>query len=119
VVVNRELRELERLVKEGTLSPEVAAPAIAAAKSKGEQTNVTHVDFSAPRPSAAEWRAAVVNMREVLTSDDIPAARDVLRDLIGPISCVPARNYVLASLAAREVRLAVGIGRFCGSGGRI
>jgi DNA invertase Pin-like site-specific DNA recombinase len=116
---NRELKELQRLVDAGILSPEVAAPSIEAARRKAE-TNVTYLDFAMQRPSPAEWRATVLNMREVLEGDDVPAARDILRELVGPISCVPAGiHHVRATLAAREIMLMTGTGRFCGSGGAL
>jgi DNA invertase Pin-like site-specific DNA recombinase len=128
--VNHELRELERLVEAGILSAEVAAPSIEAARRKN-QDSVTVVDFTAPRPTAAEWREYVMNMRTVLQGQDIVAARDALRELVGPISCVPAGDdhvkatmaagldSVQATLSARQVMLRTGTGSgiYCGSGG--
>jgi DNA invertase Pin-like site-specific DNA recombinase len=118
---NRELKELERMVALGILSPEVAQPAIEAAKSKAASLS-SAAPVVAPWPSPAAWRQTVLKMREILAGDDVPAAREVIRGLIGNVRVMQGgRGYVVAQLAARSVMLATGteLSRFCGSGGRI
>jgi hypothetical protein len=92
------------------LSAETAAPAIAEARRKAEERRQ-----SSPRPvmllpTEKAWREAVANMRDILTGDDIPAARECLRELIGPIRCKPAEGAVLAEMTTRSVFLATGTG---------
>lgn len=111
---DRELAELRRLVREGVLSPEVAAPAIAEARRRAETASLQ----LGPAPTPEVWRAAVSRMREILTGRDVDAARECLRELIGTVRCVPAGDHVVAELAARHVVLATGTtGRWNGSGG--
>lgn len=104
---DREVIELQRLVREGVLSAEVVAPALAEARrrSKARTTPVER-----PWPSDKVWRAAVENMRDVLRGEDVTAAREVLRELIGNVRCVPADGYVVAELTKRKVLL-TGTGR--------
>ena len=109
--VSRDLAELERLGREGVLSPEVAAPAIAEAKRR----NVAPVEL----PTERAWRETVAEMREILRGDDAAAAREVLRELLGVIRVRPGEGQMVAELAARNVLLATGSGRWIGSGGRI
>lgn len=109
---NREVVELERMVREGILSREVAAPAIAEARRREPPAGGLW-----PTPEA--WRAAVGQMREILQGPDVAAARECLRELIGEIRCTPAEDHVVAELSARRVLLATGTGpgRWHGSGG--
>ncbi len=109
--VAREVLELERLVREGVLSPEVAAPAIAEAKRR----SVAPVEL----PTERTWKETVAEMREILRGDDATAARGVLRELLGVIRVRPGDGHMVAELAARNVMLATGSGRWIGSGGRI
>lgn len=113
--VNREVLELERMVREGLLSRETAAPALAEARRKGGPP----VDIERSWPTAAAWKAAVEGMREVLRGDDVTAAREALRELIGTVRCRPAGDHIVAELTARQVLLATGTGRWIGSGGGI
>lgn len=110
-----EVDELERLVREGVLSPDTAAPAIAAARAKAAATS------SLPWPSERVWRETVANLRDVLLGEDIDAARDALRGILGAIPCAPAEDgkHLVARLTARQVMLATGNGIWIGSGGRI
>lgn len=70
--VDPQVAELERLVREGILSREIAAPALAEAKRRAQPV-VT------PIPSERLWRETVASMREVLQGDDVAAAREILR----------------------------------------
>jgi len=114
-----EVRALEGLVRDGVLSPDVAAPAIAEARRKAQERRGAEVVPMVRPPSAAEWRATVMALREVLQGDDVLAARDALRGLIGDIVCRPAGAEVVAELTARQVMLATGTGRWIGSGGAL
>lgn len=115
VRANRELLELERMVADGRLSPDVAAPAIEAARRKAP---VVDAPFGFVVPTPAVWRETVRDMREILGGDDVGAARDVLRSLLGPVRILPGDpGYVRAEFTAGEIMLATGTGRFCGSGG--
>lgn len=111
-----EVRALERMVREGVLSREVAAPAIAEARRRAQPAPKADI---MPWPSPAAWRATVENMREVLRGDDICAARDALRQLIGQVRCTPAVGHVVAELTARQVMLKTGTGIWVGSGGAL
>lgn len=117
----REVAELERLVREGLVSADVIAPALAEAKRKvKEQRKTAGVTLGLPWPSEQTWREAVENMRHILQGDDIQAARDVLKRLIREVRCTPAEGYVIAEVQWFHILLATGTagkGRFSGSGG--
>ncbi len=110
-----EVRELERLVREGILSRETAAPALNQAR--------RHLDeaLDLPWPSEKLWRESVEGMREILEGEDVGASREVLAGLLGTIRCRPAEEpgFVVAELAAWRTVMAVGgrSGRWVGSGG--
>lgn len=110
---SEEVRTLERLVREGVLTREVAAPALAEARRKVRPQVVTDL----PWPSPQAWKAAAEGLREILQGEDVTAARSALRELVGVIPCTPADGYVVAALTARQVLLATGSGRWIGSGG--
>lgn len=112
---SEEIVALERLVREGILSPETAAPALVEARRKSRPAVATDL----PWPSAKAWRQAAEGMREILQGDDVLAARAALQELVGPIPCEPAEGYVIAKLTARQVWLATGTGRWIGSGGAL
>lgn len=111
-VESQEVVALERMVREGILSPEVAAPALAEARKKAKPPVTTDL----PWPSPKAWREAVEGMRDILRGDDVTAAREALRDLIGTLR-VPASGEVI--VAARSAMLATGTGRWIGSGGAL
>lgn len=111
--MHQEIEQLERLVRDGTLSRDIAAPALAEARRRA----ATPPDL--PWPNAGAWRQAVRLMREVLQGDDVIAARAVLRDLLGPIRCQPRGDHTVAELTARQVLLATGTGSWVGSGGAL
>jgi hypothetical protein len=111
-LVDPQIAELERLVREGILSREIAAPALAEAKRRA-QPIVT------PIPSERLWRETVEGMREVLQGDDVAAGREILRDILGQIPLTPVDDYLRARVQAQEVMLGTGTGRWVGSGGAI
>lgn len=103
-VRNEELVALERLVREGVLSPEVAAPALAEARRKATPPTVADL----PWPSEKTWRETVRAMREVLQGDDVHAAREALRNLVGTVRLWPAGQYMRAEFEERPALLATG-----------
>lgn len=105
----REVVELERLVREGILSPDIAAPSLAEARRRAT--------LPVELPTAKAWRETVAQMRELLTGEFTPAAREILRDLTGEIPVRPSDDGLIAELTARHVLLATGTGRWVGSGG--
>lgn len=111
-----EVVALERMVREGILSADTAAPALAEARRKAQRATEP---VQLPWPSATAWKQTVLNMREVLQGDDVVAARETLRELIGTVRCKPAGDHVVAELSARGIMLATGSGRWVGSGGVI
>lgn len=103
---DRELVELQRLVRDGILSADTAAPAIAEARRKAEARRAAAPAGEMPWPTEKAWRDAVSGMREILTGKDIAAAREILRELIGPAICHPAQDgNVIVSLTTRNVLL--------------
>jgi hypothetical protein len=100
----------------------VAKPAIEAAREKMRAAaQLENLGVSLPWPSEEMWRQTVQTYREKLYGDDVDAAREALRDLVGPIKCGPAEDGVVLELVARNILLATGacgsIGRWDGSGG--
>lgn len=88
------------------LAPETAQPAIDALKRRTEsKTNV------APMVTPEAWRAAVMRMRDILIWDDIGAARDVMRELLGTLPVEPGEGYVTVQVAAPNVMLMTGTGK--------
>lgn len=111
--VDPQVAELERLVREGILSREIAAPALAEAKRRSQPV-VT------PIPSERLWRESVASMREVLQGDDVPAAREILREILGQIPLAPREDdHLVATVQSQQVMLSTGTGRRVGSGGAI
>lgn len=112
-----ELAELERLVREGILSREVAAPAIAAARRLAREAE------ELTWPSEAAWRERVETMREAIVDDEGEGRRACLEGLLGPIRCRPVEGGMVAEVRARQILLQTGTGatdgRWVGSGGEI
>ena len=110
-----ELIELERLVRAGTLSRDVAQPAIERARQRLEEAR------DLQWPSEALWQETMEGMRDILNGDDVGASRQALSELFGVIRCRPAAEagYVEADLPARRILLAAGgrSGIWVGSGG--
>jgi hypothetical protein len=109
-----------RLVSLGILSAEVAGPSIEAAKRKND-ANVQTAPVVALWPSAKAWRDAAMRMRNILVGDNVPAARDVRRDMIGTIPCEPTPGGVFMSWTTGQTLIQSGTDRvrFCGSGGTL
>jgi DNA invertase Pin-like site-specific DNA recombinase len=107
--------ELRRMVAQGLLSPEIAAPAIAEARKRSPQHAAIVL------PSERVWRQAVAQMRETLQSDDVCAAREVLRSYLGEIPMRPEGDHYVATIRAEQIWLATGTGSVSrsGSGGAI
>jgi site-specific DNA recombinase len=116
---DEDMATLERLVREGALSREVAAPAIAEARRRAEARRAAPRE-GLPWPSATSWRAIVGEMCELLRGPDVIAARAALREIVGEIRCVPEGEFLVAEIEARKVHLATGTNRagiWVGSGG--
>jgi site-specific DNA recombinase len=113
---DREVVELERLVREGVLSRDVAAPALVEARRKAAARRIVEPMLDMPWPSEKLWRETVAQMREVLCGQDAAAARLVLMDLVGPVRCEPAEGGVIVELATRQFKM-TGSGIHIGSGG--
>lgn len=114
---DRDLAELERLVREGILSAEIAGPSLDAARRRAAARRSTPVE-GLPWPTASLWREAVTEITNTLAGPDISAAREILREMIGEVRCVPERDCLVAELASVKVLLATGtIGLRNGSGG--
>lgn len=115
-----QVAELERLVREGVLSREVAAPALAEAR-RQSQPVVT------PLPSERLWRGTVAALREILQGEDVAAARETLREILGVIRLTPGEGHLIAELTARPnllghrvlLRTGTGTGIWVGSGGAL
>jgi hypothetical protein len=109
---NRRLAELKRLVAEGILSEEEAAPAM-------DRLRPTEVPEPRPFGAADAYREVVRTLRVSLEAEDIAAARPLLRELIGPITAVPTESdgerYLTAHFPAFSVegRLVAGAGFVC------
>lgn len=116
---NREIIELERLVRQGLLSPETAEPALAEARRKAAESRVINAQpVPLPWPSERGWRQAVAGMRQILEGEDTAAAREVLLDLIGPVRCPPAENGIVhAKLTTRQVFISTALVRRTGTDG--
>jgi DNA invertase Pin-like site-specific DNA recombinase len=106
-----QIERLEQMVREGLLSPEIAAPALAEARRRSKASTVVML------PTEREWRETVASMREILEGEDVSAARETLKEILGPIRLRPAETHMIAALTAREILLQTGTGRWVGSGG--
>lgn len=106
---SEEVKALERLVREGILSADTAAPALTEARRKAQAQRSEIPNL--PWPSEKAWRVAVENMAEVLQGDDISAARQTLQEIVGTVRCLPAAEYVIAEVGRDELA-ATGTGRW-------
>lgn len=108
------IEELRRLVADGVLSEEEAAPAIARLRA-AEQEDVQPNVFEA----AEEYRRTVRELRTALEQEDIAAARPILRDWIGTVRAVPTvrggKRFLTAHFSASDVASAMvaGAGFVC------
>jgi len=117
--IEAQIAELERLRAAGILSPEIAGAALARAYREREQakrpSKIVAPLFGAE--AEAEYVATAEAMRESITGDDIPVAREALREILGPIRLHPREDHLVAELTAgRVMALAV---NWNGSGGSI
>lgn len=115
---DRGLVELERLVREGLLDAEIAAPSLDVARRKAAARRSAPVE-GLPWPTAALWRETVTGITKALTGPDVGAAREILREIIGEVRCVPEGEFLVAELQSRKVLLGTGtgLGIWVGSGG--
>lgn len=72
------------------------------------------------KAAEAAYRAAVADMREVLTEGPFIQAREALHELLGPVECKPEGDHLVAMVGLNIVPLlkAAGFAQI-GSGGRI
>lgn len=108
--VDREIRELERLVREGLISAETAAPALREARKRAQDAGGADGSAALPWPSEKAWRALVADMREILQGEDVAEAREALRALLGSIRCRPEDDHVVAEWDERRELLMTGTG---------
>jgi site-specific DNA recombinase len=108
-----QILELRRLVSQGLLKPEIAAPAIEEARKRSTAKSPIAL------PSERMWRNAVANMRDILESDEIGAAREVLQSLLGEIPMHPKGDHYLAEIRAKQIMVGTGTGIWFGSGGKV
>lgn len=108
---DQQVVELRRLVAQGLLRPEIAAPAIAEAQRRSSKPSAVAL------PSERMWRAAVAGMRDILQSDEVAAAREVLQSLLGEIPMHPRGDHYLAEIRAQQIMIGTGTGIWLGSGG--
>ena len=113
--IDPQIEHLQRMVREGLLSPDIAEPAIAEAKRRAV------CPAPIPLPSLRLWRDAVGNLREVIMGADVTVAREALRDVLGPIRLSPGDGHLVAEIRKDRVLLATGSGPgiWTGSGGAI
>ena len=132
--LDRQVEELERLLKDGVLSEAVAASAIDTARAE-RTALLSAADGSASKaiervvtmlPKAAEtYRQTVAEMRTVLRdARRIHRARAALRELLGesiPLAPAASGDYLVAEIAFNPLVLlkAAGGELWDGSGGRI
>lgn len=118
---DNELAALEAMVRSGQVSADILAPAIAEARKRAQAARSVTVPLELPWPTENAWRDAVKGMRDILTSEDIPAARDVLKRLVGRVRCTPDESGMWAEVHWYNLLLAVGGGRGIhdGSGGML
>lgn len=115
---NGEEEALQKLVRDGVLSADVARPAIEEARRKAARQRASQPVSLADRPTREQWRAAVAGIRTILTGEDLTAAREALHELIGTLSCRPAGDVMIVESQPLQAQAVVG----CipsGSGGRI
>jgi len=107
----QEVRELERLVRDGVLSSEVAAPAMVEARRRAAEASVQPL----PWPSEAGWLAQVAEIREALAEPEAEHARACLWRILGVIRCRPAEGGLIAEIRTRGILLRTGTGGATGS----
>jgi site-specific DNA recombinase len=121
-----QIAELERMVREGLLTPAVAAPALATAR--GERQAVlraparltSRAPESLPLAAEAAFRETVAHMGKVLQGENLIEARELLREIVGAVRLEPDTDHLIAKFERSEIPLlTTQNGRWIGSGGRI
>ena len=121
-----QIAEPERLVREGALTPTVAASALATARREREtvlraaRRRTARAPESVAFEAEAQFRATVLHMGRVLQGENLIEARELLREIVGTIHLRPDRHHLIAKFDRSEIPLlAVADGRLVGSGGSI
>jgi site-specific DNA recombinase len=125
-LADAQIAELERLVREGLLTPTVAAPALAKARSERQAAlraparRTYRTPDSLALEAEAAFRETVLHMAKVLQGENLNEARQLLRDIVGTVRLKPDTDHLIATFERSEIPLLVtGTGRWIGSGGRI
>lgn len=100
-LVEAQIAELERLVREGLLSPALAAPSLEHARKARQAILGARHRKVRPTPAAVfvaetEYRKTVKRMRDLLKSTDVAAARKMLQEHVGPVKLIPAGDHLIA-----------------------
>lgn len=114
--VEAQIAELERLRASGTLSPEIAGAALARAYRERDQAKRASKVVDPLFGAEDVYTETVEAMRDAIQGDDVPAAREALRGIVGPIRLHPEGGQLFAELTAGRLAMAV---NWNGSGGRI
>jgi site-specific DNA recombinase len=121
-----QIGELERLVREGLLTPAVAALALAKARSERQAAlrATTRRTSQAPDSLAlaaeAAFRETVSQMAKVLQGENLIEARELIREIVGTVHLQPDADHLIAKFERSEIPLlTTGNGRWIGSGGPI
>ena len=100
--IDEQIRELERLVQLGALTPLIARAAI----EQAERERRALLRAAERRDAAGVWtteelaeayREQARRLRSVLTGPDVHAAREALRELVGIVRLEPAEGYLVAT----------------------
>jgi DNA invertase Pin-like site-specific DNA recombinase len=115
--IDAQIAELERLRDAGVLSPEIAGAALARAYRERNQARRTRTVVDPLFGAGNEYKATVLGMRDLIQGEDVPAAREALRAILGQIKLYPQGDSLAAELTAgRMLSMAV---NWNGSGGVI
>lgn len=115
--VDAQIAELERLRREGVLSPEIAGAALARAHRERDAARRATASVTDALIGAEEaYVETVAELWTAIGGDDVPAAREALREFLGPIRLHPAGDHLVAEMTAGRLPLAL---NWNGSGGSI
>lgn len=109
--IDAEIAELERLRDSGAVSAETIAPALERAyreRERAERPSARRKVASAVFGAEKAYRDLLNSLRDALTGDDIPAAREALRDVLGTIPLHPRDNVLVAEISTEEMLLVAG-----------
>ena len=120
--IDRQIADIERLQREGILSADVAPASIDRARHERAALLTDRCIPSATLTAAAAeaaYRARVAKWRRILKGEDVVVAREALRELLGEVRLVPAKDHLVAHFGASEALRLTGTedGRWVGSGG--